>query len=449
MAGTEKDNLFSMNTEIYIVKVMLNRPSSIVELAQKLRPDDFYYKPMRHLFGAIKRLSIQGDVTPEGIMTLLENENKEGFDSVKAAGGVNAILGLIDNTLPSTPSVDSHIETMKSFAYRRNAIDVADKIKSFVTTNINSDKNRQFDNVEEIDDKIKELIYGLAEGLASGENIKAIGSKVDELLKKLKSKEINGISIADLHPKLNELIKGLRKKALYVFGAAEKVGKSSFMLDISWFAARYLGMPTAYGDTEMTEEEQLLRLISKVSGISEDRLTNHFDELTPEELQAVTYATNIIKETPFYHFNCNLMTNNELESKVKLLQLQYGIELFVYDYVKIQAHEAEKGRTDLVMGAKIDTLKEKIAKQCAIPVITSGQMVKTDKGYWKFSDTSFFTKYADVIGVLALNDTDKDRTHFGTHHFKLIMGRKVNAKDRGKHIDFMFNQDNHSIKEIG
>jgi len=444
-----KDILFSMNTEIYIIKVMLNRPKSIVELAQKVNPDDFHYKPMRHLFGAIKRLSIKGDVTPEGIMTLLENENKEGFDIVNAAGGVNAINGLIDNTLPATPSVESHIETLKAFSYRRKAVDVADKIKNFVTTNVNDDKNRQFENVDEIDDKIKELIYGLAQGLASGEDVKAIGSKLDELIKKLETKEINGISIADLHPKFNVLIKGLRRKALYVFGAAEKVGKSTFMLDISWFCARFLGMPTAYGDTEMTEEEQLLRLLSKVTGINEDRLTNDFDELTDEEKNWILQGSKIIKETPFYHFNCNLMTNNELESKVKLLQLQYGIELFVYDYVKIQAHEAEKGRTDLVMGAKIDTLKEKIAKQCDIPVITSGQMVKTDKGYWKFSDTSFFTKYGDVIGVLALNDTDKERTHFGTHHFKLLMGRKVNAKDRGKHIDFMFNQDNHSIKEIG
>ena len=110
-----KDKLFSMNTEIYIIKVMLNRPDSIVEIAQKLRPDDFYYKPMRHLFGAIKRLSVQGDVTPDGIMTLLENENKEGYEILKSFGGVNAIMTLIDNTLPHTPSVESHIETLKSF----------------------------------------------------------------------------------------------------------------------------------------------------------------------------------------------------------------------------------------------------------------------------------------------------------------------------------------------
>ncbi|QJT70380.1 hypothetical protein [Microcystis phage MaeS] len=444
-----KANLYSMNTEQYLIKVMLNRPKMIVELSQRLKPEDFYNQPMRHLFGAIKRLSIQGDVTPEGIMTLLENDNREGFEVMKAIGGVNAINTLVDTTLPETPSVENHIETIKAFSYRRKAVDVADRIKNSVVTNVNVDKNRQFENVDEIDDKIKELVYGLAQGLSTSEDVKPIGSKIEELKKRLASKEIDGISIHNLYPKMNAIIKGLRKRALYVFGAAEKVGKSTFMMDIAWYCASVLDVPTAYGDTEMTEEEQLLRILSKESGIKEDRIASQFDTLTELELAALEKAYKAIEDAPFYHFNCNLLTNNELESKVKLLQLQYGIELFVYDYVKIQAHEAEKGRTDLIMGAKIDTLKEKIAKQCDIPVITSGQMKKDDKGYWKFADTSYFTKYADVIGVLARNETDPTANHIGTHHFKLVMGRKVSDKDRGRNIDFMFNQDNHNIKEIG
>lgn len=446
---SEKDNLFSMNTEIYIVKVMLNRPASIVELAQKLRPDDFFYKPMRHLFGAIKRLSTQGDVTPEGIMTLLENENKEGFDIVKSAGGINAIFGLIDNTLPATPSIDSHVETMKSFAYRRNAIDVADKIKNFVTTNVDSDKNRQFNSVDEIDDKVKELTYGLAEALSVKEDVKPIGSKIDEVKRMIASKEMSGISLHGLYPEFNRMIKQLRRKALYVFGAAEKVGKSTFMLDIAWYVARILGIPCAYGDTEMTTEEQLLRIASKESGVPEDDIVNNYDTLTTEQLLLVERAWEIIENTPFYHFNCNNLTNNELESKVKLLQLQYGVELFVYDYVKIQSHEAEKGRLDMIMGAKIDTLKEKIAKQCGIPVITSGQMRKDDKGFWKFAETSHFTKLGDVIGVLAKNDPNDLTVHLGSHHFTLLMGRKVSARDQGRSTDFQFTQDNHRIKELG
>ena len=444
-----KDNLFSMNTEIYIIKVMLNRPDSIVEISQKLRPDDFYYKPMRHLFGAIKRLSVQGDVTPDGIMTLLENENKEGYEILKAAGGTSAIMTLIDNTLPHTPSVESHIETLKSFTYRRNAVDVADKIKTFVTTNINTDKNRQFKDVSEIDDKIKELTYGLAESLGTQEDIKPIGSKIDEVKEMLQHKELSGISIQGLYPEFNRVIKKLRKKALYVFGAGPKVGKSTFMLDICWYVSRVLGIPVAYGDTEMSTEEQLLRIVSKESGVPEDDIVNNYDHLDETQMNAIEKTWKIIEDTPFYHFNCNNLTNNELESKVKLLQLQYGIQLFCYDYIKIMSHEVEKGRLDMIMAAKIDTLKERIAKQCDIPVITSGQMRKDDKGNWKFAETTHFEKLGDVIGVLVKNSPNDEMIHVGSHHFKLLMGRKVNSNDVGKTVDFMFEQNVHRIKEIG
>lgn len=77
------------------------------------------------------------------------------------------------------------------------------------------------------------------------------------------------------------------------------------------------------------------------------------------KLLLVERAWDIAEELPLYYFNANMMDNSKLESKVKELQLKHNIQLFVYDYVKIQSHEIDSGRTDLIMAAKIDTLKEK------------------------------------------------------------------------------------------
>jgi replicative DNA helicase len=449
LSNDPKENLFSYNTEMYIIKVMYNRPDTIVELAQKLNPDDFYYKPFRHLFGGIKRLSAQGDVTAEGILTLLENENKEGFDMVSNLGGISAIEGLRDNSLPSSPAVSDHIKTLKSFNYRRKAVDVANSIINFVTTNNNPQKQRQFEGVDEIDDEIKTSVYSLAEAIKVQNEVKKIGSSSEQVLAMLRDKTFNGIDISGHFRMFNLIIKGLRNKALYVFGAAEKVGKSTFMLDIAWYVARVLRRPVAYADTEMTEEEVLLRLWSKESGVPEDTIVEG-NFASEHQRNVFLEAVKTVEDVPFYHFNANQLTNNELESKVKLLQLQFGIELFIYDYVKIQSHEAEKGRLDMIMAAKIDTLKEKIAKDCNIPVVTSGQM-RYDQQFkrWKFAETSHFTKLGDVIGVLALNDPSDEETRLGTHYFKLLMGRKVNRKDSGKEVCFEFSEGTHRIKEIG
>lgn len=447
--------LHSETIETYIIKVMYNRPNTIVEISQSLRPSDFFFAPMRYLFTAIKKTSLKGDVTAEGIMTLLENENKEAYKTLKNIGGATAIeMQFRDDTLPNSPAVKDQMEVMKSLSYRRNALDIADKMKNFVTSNVDTDNNKQFSDVNDLDDRIKELVYGLADNISSSDEVEVIGKSVEAVRRMIKNKDVNGIDIGFIFPKINRLIKRLRNGALYIFGAPEKVGKSSFMLHIAWLVADKLEIPVAYGDTEMTTEEQLLRICSKISGVAEDKIIE--DDLNQEQRERVENAWERIEKVPFFHFNANELTNNELESKVKLLQLKHGVRLFVYDYVKVQAHEVEKGRLDMIMAAKIDTLKEKIAKNCDIPVITSGQMYEIDnskageaqgKNKHKFAETSHFTKLGDVICRLDKTDP-KDPSQFGTHYLELIMGRKVRSNDVGKKVELNFIMENHQIREL-
>ncbi|WP_257064256.1 DnaB-like helicase C-terminal domain-containing protein [Priestia megaterium] len=447
--------LHSESVERYIIKVMYNRPESIIELAQSLRPNDFFTPAYRYLFTAIKMLSLKGDITAEGIMTLLEAENRDGYHTLTGIGGAPVIENFFrDHSLPKAPAVDVQISIMKTFAYRRNAVEVSEKIRRAAESNVDIDSNKQFEDVEDLDARIKELTYSLADNINVADDVEKIGKKVSAVKDSIKNKDFSGIDIGFLYPKLNNVIKKLRNKALYVFGAPEKVGKSTFMTDIGWNIAEKLGIPVAYADTEMTEEEQLLRICSKISGVPEDKISE--DDLTPEQRVAVDAAWDHIEKVPFYHFNANELTNAELESKVKLLQLRHGIGLFIYDYVKIQSHEAEKGRLDMIMASKIDTLKEKIAKQCDIPVITSGQMYPLDdteqgqkagKNKHKFAETSHFTKLADVIARLDRCNPE-DPTAFGTHYVELIMGRKVSARDVGKRVQFDFKQEIHKIREL-
>lgn len=442
--------LYSESVESYIIKVMYNRPNTIVEVSQSLLPSDFYFVPLRYLFTAIKMISLKGDVTAEGIMTLLESENKEAYNVLKSIGGAPIIESQFrDFSLPKSPAVKDQISILKSLSYRRNAVDVAAKIKNAAETNNDYENNKQFTDVEELDNRIKEMVYSLADNINVSDDVREIGHSVDQVRESIYNKEEIGIDIGFIYPRLNKMIKRLRNGALYVFGAPEKVGKSTFMLDIGWMLADKLGVPVAYGDTEMREEEQLLRICSKISGVEEDKIAEN--ELTDDEEKRVNASWERIKEVPFFHFNANELTNSELESKVKLLQLQHNVGLFIYDYVKIQAHEVEKGRLDMIMASKIDTLKEKIAKQCNIPVITSGQMypLNDERGKsHKFAESSHFTKLGDVICRLDRCDP-KDPSQFGSHYIELIMGRKVKSKDYGKRVELQFNQEIHRITELG
>ena len=449
--------------EKYILKCMFNRPSTIVEIAQAMKPDDFTNPLYRNIFNAIKYLSTKdGDITSYAIMQHFEMKNKETYDMFKAKGGAITIDKVLkDETITENPQLEEQITELKQLTSRRNAIDVANKIRIYAENNGDIESGTTFDTVESLDEKIKEDVYALADAIRNKEKINTIGSSVKSLRAEIKAGATMGIDIGyytdangvkkPFMPKLNKVIKRLRDGALYVIGAPEKVGKSTFMLDIAWHVACNMHIPVAFGDTEMTTEEVLLRLCSKLAGIEEDKIAD--DLLTPEEEVKVDKAWDIIETVPFYHFNCNMLSNTELESKVKLLQLKYGIKLFVYDYVKIQSHEVGVGRPDLVIAGKLDTLKEKICKQCNIPCITSGQMYNRndERGQQNlFAESKAFTRLADVICRLdRVNEEECNLELLGcTHYIELITGRKVRSDLIGERIGFKFNMPIHKVTEM-
>lgn len=443
------EELFSATAEQYIIRCMFNRPNTVIEIVQNLKSQDFFYQATRYLFIAIKQLSGDGDISSEGIMTFLESRNHEAYLTIKGYGGAGWIEKTFkDDTLPASPSVKEQMKIIKSFTYRRNAVEVAEKIKTFAQSNIDIEKNKEFENVEDLDEKIKEVTYSLAENISNDTEVEVIGNGIDSLLAEIRSGEIQGIDIGFLYPKLNKIIKRLRNGTLTVIGAPEKVGKSTIMLDIAWNVAYKLGLPVAYCDTEMTSEETLLRILSKISGIPEDDIVNN--NLSDQEIKIVDAYCQEMKKVKFFHFNVNDMTNAEVESKVKLLQLKHDIRLLVYDYCKIQSHEVEKGRPDLILASKIDMLKERIAKQCNIPVITSGQMYprNDERGKInKFCETSHFTKLAD--NIMRLDRTDpNDVNKVGTHYIEIVTGRKIRVDDVGKQIEFDFDMSKHKITEL-
>ena len=321
--------------ERYILKCMYNAPTSIVEISQSLKASDFASPPYRNLFNAIKHIALYGDVTCHTIMQHLETKNHEAYNFFLAKGGALAIEKvLLDETIPKNPQIEEQITELKQLTYRRKAIDVAGKIKLYAEHNGDIESGVTFNDVEEMDEKIKEAVYSLAESLRSKEKITTIGSAIDNLRAEIAQGATMGIDLGyyeengkrvQYMPKLNKAIKRLRDGALYVFGAPEKIGKSTFMLEIAWHCASRLGIPVGFADTEMETSEVLLRLCSKVSGVDEDKIADNF--LTASEAELVDKAWEHIKTVPFYHFNANLMTNSELESRVKLLQLQHGIRL--------------------------------------------------------------------------------------------------------------------------
>lgn len=412
----ELKSLSSKESEVYILKVMYNQPSSIVEISQSLKNEDFFNYENRELFGAIKRISIGGEVSSEAIMSLLQTSRPQTYDLFKSWGGAPVLENYLRDKMPSNPSVSEHIKLIKSLTYRREAIEVSEKIKQAAFSNNNPETNKQFDGMEDLDEMVKEYTNSLSIQGDSKVLDSPVSNGLDELIDEIMRGDsgLNGISFGNRLPKLNYMFKNLQPTRLIAMVADAKAGKSSLMSDIA-IAVAEKGIPILYLDSELSVVEYQIRMLSKLANVEQDEIRSGEFAKNETLKQRVLEAKEKLKNLPFYWINSNYMSNNELESVVKLYQLKHNIQLVIWDYLK--ADETD-GRVDKIVEAKATLAKEKIAKQCNIPVLTA---VQKNPNTGRATDSYGIYRIADLI--FDWSKCDKDEIHQGTHKARMIMCR--------------------------
>jgi replicative DNA helicase len=126
--------------------------------------------------------------------------------------------------------------------------------------------------------------------------IEKIGSDVLDFIADLRENKGRPIGIPTPFPAFNTAIGGgLRRKCVDLVGARLKVGKSLFANATALHVAKTLGIPTLYLDTEMSKNDQQIRILANLASIPmTDILEGEFDwdslETAAMELEEIPYS---------------------------------------------------------------------------------------------------------------------------------------------------------------
>jgi replicative DNA helicase len=338
-----------------VIRAIFTNNANLINVASKLDVADFTYKPFRIIYNAIKRLAASATViNGDSIMAFLESRAPGNYKEMVEIGGAAWIDALYDSTYEGIVNLDEHIQAILTASFNRKLYDTAVQMYNLSQTPDDVDTKLELAN---------QYMYNLMLSTVKQKDTPNIGHDIDGLIEQLKSgdESVYGIDISKYRPKLNAFLKRLQPGKTIIFNANAKAGKSTLMWDIAWVLAGQMGIPVAIADTELNRDEVQLRLLSKLTGYRQDDLRN------PEFVQnfhtIIERAAQYIKQVPIYRFDASTMSNQEVETKVKLLQIQKGIKAFIWDHPK--EDEAE-GRLDKKIGQKILTLKNRIANDCGI-----------------------------------------------------------------------------------
>jgi len=352
----------SLEAEQSVLGAILIDREAVIEVAEFLRPEDFY----RQAHGAIYRAMVDLFERREPVDIVTVAETLERTGDLDSAGGRSYLSELSNNT-PTAVHAVQYARIVERKAVLRNLIGAAGRIAGI-----------GYEDPAEIQEAIDRAESELFQ--VSNRRVTAGFSPLKELLHSAYDRldylhahrgEISGV--ASGFKDLDILTTGLQKSDLIVVAARPSVGKTSFALNVAEHAAVKEKRTVGLFSLEMSKEQLVLRLLSSVANIDSQRLrTGFLEEL---DFARIAPAMNDLSEAPVFIDDTPNITAMELRTKARRLQAESGLDLVIVDYLQLmQATATSRDANRVQEVSEISRGLKALARELNVPVIAVSQL---------------------------------------------------------------------------
>ena len=352
----------SIEAEQSVLGALLIDRDAVIEVAELLRPEDFYRSHHGTIYAAVLELSERRE--PVDLVTV--SEVLERLGQLDAIGGSSYLASLI-NLTPTAVNAVHYARIVERKAVLRGLISAAGKIAG-----IGYDEST---DVEVSIDKAEQELFAVSQKrVASGFSPlrTLLHSAYDRLdyLHQHKG-EVSGIrtGFADL----DAMTTGLQKSDLIILAARPSIGKTSLALNFAEHAAVKEGKTVGIFSLEMSKEQLVLRLLSSVANIDSQRLRTGF--LEEMDFTRLAPAMNTLAEAPIFIDDTPNITTMELRTKARRLQAESGLDLVIVDYLQLMQSSVQSRDANRVQEvAEISRGLKALARELQVPVISLSQL---------------------------------------------------------------------------
>ena len=229
--------------------------------------------------------------------------------------------------------------------------------------------------LNELNNKVYTEIEDLTKQYIIGDNVQLFSKVTDTLWKEIeKRRSDSGVyGIPSKFSLINEYFSYEPTELVLISGRMKK-GKSAFMMNEA-IDKLQKGYPVLYVDTEMADRLFYERMLANVSGVTVKEIkTGLYSTENAED--RIRQAREWIDKQEFIHIYNPSMTEEELYSICKHWKNQNGLQFLIYDYIK--SYDSEAYRNSALLGQMADFLKNKIAGELDIAVLSAAQLNRND-----------------------------------------------------------------------
>jgi replicative DNA helicase len=410
----------NIEAECGVLGSLLIDPEAIGQIADWLRPQDFYRDAHRTIYAAI--LSLFERQEPADFLTLCDHLERQ--QTLNDVGGSSYLASLITG-VPTSGNLIHYARIVAQKAEYRRLIHAAGRIAALA-----------YDETEGAQEQAEHLVFALRqystrEGVSLEPILQACLTDLEALQKR--EQRVLGIptGLASLDAALGG---GLQRSDLIILAARPGQGKTSLALTITAHAALHAGKRVAFFSLEMSAKQLGLRLLSMQANQDQRRLRLGLIE----EWQQVVQAADTLAEGAIWIDETAGIPPAELRSKVRRVQSTQGVDLVIVDYLQLMHATHSDGKRFAVREqeiAEISRTLKAVAKEVNVPVLALAQLSRAvemrQNKRPQLSDlreSGALENDADVVLLLSREDLSAERHAPGqAHAVDLLIAKQRNG----------------------
>ena len=227
------------------------------------------------------------------------------------------------------------------------------------------------------------------------------------------------------------------------------MGKTSLAMTIAEHVAIDQKLPVGVFSLEMTSESLVLRMLCSRSRVNMRNVRDGF--LAERDFPKLTGAAGKLANAPLFIDDSSGLSILQLRAKARRMHQQYGIKLFVIDYLQLLHSTARRAENRQQEIADISSGVKSLAKELNVPVIVLSQLnreLEKDKDRKpRMSDlreSGSIEQDADLVGLLYKPSRGEDEEGGGGAQVEeeavpvnLLIAKQRNGPTGDVHLTFL------------
>src|SRR5580658_880681 len=366
-AGTPKiDRLppHSIEAEQGVLGCVLLSPQDCMgECIEKLKSGHEIFYDLRHqtLFQTLSEMYDE----KQAIDLITLQQRLKNSQKIEGVGGLGYISSLSD-AVPSAANLQYYLEIVLEKYLLRKMVQTCTEIVG-----------RVFDYEGAVDallDEVERDILKISEDRVSGASL-TIKELVNRAITKIEEFHQNQgmlTGVATGYVDFDKMTTGLHGGEMIVVAARPSVGKTSLAMNIAEHVALDLKAPVGVFSLEMTADQLILRMLCSRSRVNLRDIRDGF--LAERDFPKLTGAAGKMAGSPLFIDDSAGLSILQMRAKARRMWQQYGIKLFVIDYLQLLHSTSRRAENRQQEISEISGGIKALAKELNVPIIVLSQL---------------------------------------------------------------------------